>query len=174
MKYAEQTTVSSERSRAEIETILGRYGASSFAYMWQGTTALILFEYNGKRIKFMLRLPSRDDKAIKCTPERGTVRSREAQEKAYKQAVRQKWRALTLVIKAKLKAEGVSAGVPDLFIPIPKQGYHGLFVEMKVGKNRTSPEQDEWLALLRKNGYRAAVCYGADAAIKTIDDYIMG
>lgn len=74
---------------------------------------------------------------------------------------------------AKLKAEGVSAGVPDLFIPIPKQGYHGLFIEMKVGKNRTSLEQDEWLALLRKNGYRAEVCYGADAAIKTIDDYIM-
>jgi hypothetical protein len=109
MKYAEQTTVSSERSRAEIETILGRYGASSFAYMWQGTTALILFEYNGKRIKFMLRLPSRDDKAIKCTPERGTVRSREAQEKAYKQAVRQKWRALTFVIKAKLEA--VESGI---------------------------------------------------------------
>ncbi len=74
---------------------------------------------------------------------------------------------------AKLKAEGVSAGVPDLFIPIPKQGCHGLFIEMKVGKNRTSPEQDEWLALLRKNCYKAAVCYGADAAIKTIDDYIM-
>lgn len=75
---------------------------------------------------------------------------------------------------AKLKAEGVSAGVPDLFIPIPKSGSHGLFIEMKVGKNRTSSEQDEWLALLRKNGYKAAVCYGADAAIKTIDDYITG
>ncbi len=109
MKYAEQTTVSSERSRAEIETILGRYGASSFAYMWQGTAALILFEYNGKRIKFMLQLPSRDDKSIKYTPERGTVRSKEAQEKAYEQAVRQKWRALALVIKAKLEA--VESGI---------------------------------------------------------------
>ena len=77
--------------------------------MWQGTTALILFEYNGKRIKFMLQLPSRDEKAIKCTPERGTVRSKEAQEKAYEQAVRQKWRALTLVIKAKLEA--VESGI---------------------------------------------------------------
>lgn len=43
---------------------------------------------------------------------------------------------------------------------------------MKVGKNRTSPEQDEWLALLRKNGYDAQVCYGADAAISVIDDYM--
>lgn len=109
MKYAENTTVSSERSRAEIETILGRYGASSFAYMWQGTAALILFEYNGKRIKFMLQLPSRDDKMIKYTPERGTVRSKDAQEKAYEQAVRQKWRALALVIKAKLEA--VESGI---------------------------------------------------------------
>lgn len=109
MKYAEQTTVSSERSRAEIETILGRYGATSFAYMWQGTTALILFEYKEKRIRFMLKLPSRDDKKIKYTPERGTVRSREAQEKAYEQAVRQKWRALALVIKAKLEA--VESGI---------------------------------------------------------------
>ena len=73
---------------------------------------------------------------------------------------------------AKLKAEGVSAGVPDLFIPIPKQGYHGLFIEMKVGKNRTSPEQDEWLALLRKSGYKAEVCYGADAAINEIEKYL--
>lgn len=109
MKYAEQTAVSSERSRAEIETILGRYGATSFAYMWQGTTALILFEYKEKRIRFMLKLPSRDDKAIRLTPERGTVRSREAQEKAYEQAVRQKWRALALVIKAKLEA--VESGI---------------------------------------------------------------
>lgn len=74
----------------------------------------------------------------------------------------------------KLKAEGVSAGVPDLFLPIPKQEFHGLFIEMKVGRNRTSAEQDEWIALLRKNGYRAEVCYGADAAIKAIDEYIMG
>lgn len=61
----------------------------------------------------------------------------------------------------------------DLFLPIPKQEFHGLFIEMKVGRNRTSVEQDEWIALLRKNGYRAEVCYGADAAIKAIDDYIM-
>lgn len=77
--------------------------------MWQGRAALILFEYNGKRIKFLLDLPSRDDKSIKYTPERGTVRGKEAQDKAYEQAVRQKWRALALVIKAKLEA--VESGI---------------------------------------------------------------
>lgn len=109
MKYAEQTTVSSERSRAEIETVLGRYGATSFAYMWQGLMAVIYFEYNGKRIKFMLALPDRNADEFRLTPERRTVRSKDAQDKAYEQAVRQKWRALALVIKAKLEA--VESGI---------------------------------------------------------------
>ncbi len=73
---------------------------------------------------------------------------------------------------ARLKAEGVSAGVPDLFLPVPNKSHHGLFIEMKVGRNRPSPAQDNWLALLRKNGYDAQVCYGADAAIAVIDDYM--
>lgn len=109
MIYAEQTTVSSERSRAEIESTLGRYGATSFAYMWQGLRAVILFEYNGKRIKFMLTLPDRNDDQFRLTPERRTTRSVDAQNKAYEQAVRQKWRALALVIKAKLEA--VESGI---------------------------------------------------------------
>lgn len=73
---------------------------------------------------------------------------------------------------ARLKAEGVSAGVPDLFLPVPNRLYHGLFVEMKYGKGRTSPAQNDWLALLRKNGYDAQVCYGADAAMERIDAYM--
>lgn len=73
---------------------------------------------------------------------------------------------------AKLKAEGVSAGVPDLFIPVPTADYHGLFIEMKYGKGRTSKEQDEWLELLHKNGYLAQVCYGADSAMEVIDTYL--
>lgn len=75
---------------------------------------------------------------------------------------------------ARLKAAGVSAGVPDLFLPIPVKRYHGLFVEMKVGKNKPSPAQDEWIDLLRRNGYAVKVCYGAEAAIHTIEDYIHG
>lgn len=75
---------------------------------------------------------------------------------------------------ARLKAEGVSAGVPDLFIPLPNDTYHGLFIEMKAGKNKTSKEQDAWISLLRRNGYSAAVCYGADAAIREIEEYILG
>lgn len=75
---------------------------------------------------------------------------------------------------ARLKAEGVSAGVPDLFLPIPTGNCHGLFIEMKVGKNKSSASQNAWIALLKKNGYAAEVCYGAYAAIKMIDRYILG
>ena len=73
---------------------------------------------------------------------------------------------------ARLKAEGVLAGVPDLFLPVPNKSYHGLFIEMKYGKGRTSAAQDDWLALLRRNGYDAQVCYGATAAMEIIDEYM--
>lgn len=100
--YASQTTVSSEKSRAEIERTLARYGASSFMYGWDQNHALIAFEMNGRRLKFVLPMPDRDD--FMRTPSKRQLRSPAAAKKAYEQAVRQRWRALALVIKAKLEA----------------------------------------------------------------------
>lgn len=37
---------------------------------------------------------------------------------------------------ARLKAQGVRAGVPDLCLPVPSGAYHGLFIELKAGKTR--------------------------------------
>ena len=59
----------------------------------------------------------------------------------------------------KLKAEGVSAGVPDLFIPSLR-----LFIEMKDLKGVVSPAQKEWLEYLASVGYSVAVCHGFDEA----------
>jgi hypothetical protein len=73
-----------------------------------------------------------------------------------------------------LKMQGVKAGVPDLFIPVARGNYHGLFIEMKYGKNKTTALQEEWLELLNKNGYCAAVCYGFDKAQTVIDWYMGG
>ena len=42
---------------------------------------------------------------------------------------------------SKLKAEGLRAGVPDLCLPVARQGFHGMFIELKVGKGKPSPEQ---------------------------------
>ena len=70
-----------------------------------------------------------------------------------------------------LKRQGVKAGVPDLCFPVPKGKYHGMYIEMKYGKNKTTQAQNEWLELLSKNGYMTAVCYGFEEAQAVIDKY---
>lgn len=71
-----------------------------------------------------------------------------------------------------LKRQGVKAGVPDLCLPVPKGAYHGLYIEMKVGRNKPSAKQKEWLAALAENGYAVCVCYGAAEARKHIEKYL--
>ena len=71
-----------------------------------------------------------------------------------------------------LKRQGVKAGVPDLCLPVPKGTYHGLYIEMKVGKNKPSAKQKEWLAALGGNGYAVCVCYGAAEARRYIEKYL--
>jgi len=74
----------------------------------------------------------------------------------------------------RLKREGVKAGVPDLCLPVPRGIYHGLYIELKAGRNRTTDNQDRWLQALSKNGYCTAVCHGWEAATKTIVNYLKG
>lgn len=109
--YAENTTVSSDQSRAEIERTLARYGATGFMYGWEQDQAMIAFKTHARQVRFMLPLPGRDDREFTHTPEKGLKRSPAQSEKAYEQAVRQRWRALSLVIKAKLEA--VEAGIAE-------------------------------------------------------------
>lgn len=73
---------------------------------------------------------------------------------------------------ARLKAEGVSAGVPDLCIPVARGKAHGMYIEMKYGKNTTTAEQKEWISYLVMAGYACAVCYSADAAIAAVREYL--
>ncbi len=73
----------------------------------------------------------------------------------------------------RLKASGVLAGIPDLFLPAPSGNYHGLYLELKrVGKSSVSPAQRDIIAKLRDQGYRVEVCKGAEAAVTTILDYL--
>ena len=73
---------------------------------------------------------------------------------------------------ARLKAQGVRAGVPDLFLPVPTSKYHGLYIEMKFGRNRPTAEQNEWLKNLSNMGYKTAVCYGWEEAREVIERYM--
>lgn len=70
-----------------------------------------------------------------------------------------------------LQKMGVKSGVPDLFLPVARGRYHGLFIEMKAQKGRLSENQANWLKDLRLQGYAAAVCYGAREAIDIITKY---
>ena len=101
-RYAANTDVSSSRSRDEIERTLQRYGADQFLYGWQDDNAVVGFRMQGRQIRFVLPLPSKSEKRF--TEHSRGARSPEAALKEWEQAVRQKWRALALVIKAKLEA----------------------------------------------------------------------
>ena len=71
-----------------------------------------------------------------------------------------------------LKEMGVKSGVPDLFLPVPNAKYHGLYIEMKVGKNTTSDSQEWWIEHLRKQGYKVAICYGWEEAAAELTEYL--
>jgi hypothetical protein len=111
-RYATRTQVSSERSRAEIERTLQRYGADSFGYGWEGPRAVVGFRLRGRMIRLTVPLPDKHDERFALTP---TGRRRRRPEQAlveWELACRQRWRALALIIKAKLEA--VECGVTTL------------------------------------------------------------
>lgn len=108
-RYAQDTSVSSEASRNEIEKTLRRYGAGGFMYGTQRTFAVVAFEMDNRRIKFTLPMPDPDSREFTHTSYRGTQRTAEAALKEWEQACRQRWRALALAIKAKLEA--VASGI---------------------------------------------------------------
>lgn len=114
-KYAQQTSVSPDRSRAEIERTLTRYGATGFMYGWSERGAVIGFMLRGKQYKCLLEL---EDKEKYLRSEKGRRRTGLQAQGAWEQATRQRWRALNLVIKAKLEAvESKISTVETEFLP---------------------------------------------------------
>ena len=76
---------------------------------------------------------------------------------------------------ARFKAEGVKAGVPDLFLPVPRCEKHGLWIEMKRREGgRVSEHQSEWIQQLLAQGYAVEVCYGWEEASKVLLGYLSG
>jgi len=106
-RYASTTTVPVDRTRTEIESTLRRYDATAFGYAWTEAGATIIFEVSHRRIRMVLPLPDRRDRQF--THHSRGPRDAESAERAYEQACRALWRALLLIVKAKLEA--VSAGI---------------------------------------------------------------
>jgi hypothetical protein len=73
---------------------------------------------------------------------------------------------------ARMKKMGVKPGVSDLLLPIPRKGFHGLWIELKAKKGKPTKEQLEWLDKMTAEGYAAVLCYGCLSAIKTIEQYM--
>lgn len=106
-RFAAQTTVPVERSRAEIEETLRRYNATEFHSGWRAESAMIAFRLENLFIRFVLPLPSRTEKRFTHKRDRfgrEQRRTNQMTSREYDQEVRQRWRALLLTIKAKLEA----------------------------------------------------------------------
>lgn len=71
----------------------------------------------------------------------------------------------------RMKDMGYLNGMPDLFIPEPVGRYSGLFIELKVGRNTTTDNQNEVLSKLCERGYKVAVCYNLDEFMKVVKAY---
>lgn len=99
--YARNTTVSCEKSKTEIEKILKRYGATHFSYTTMPEGAVVQFVNSGKRIRFLVPMPG--------MPQDQNEYGYPTKIRRWEKSQRQKWRALTLIIKAKLEA--VESGI---------------------------------------------------------------
>lgn len=108
-QFAEKTSVSSEKSRAEIETMLSRYGADAFGYMTDGPNACVHFRCKGRFVRFVITQPDKNEKRFIYTPHHQYRRTPEDAFKTWEQECRRLWRSLALVIKAKL--ECIASGI---------------------------------------------------------------
>jgi hypothetical protein len=105
MAYAETTTVPVEKTRAEIERLLTKFKCTQFVVGSDNEkhSAMVQFKAQNRIIRFLVQLPDPEDKKYTHV---SAYRRRGAQAafQAFAQGERQRWRALYLVIKAKLEA----------------------------------------------------------------------
>lgn len=135
MRFAENTSVPVEKSKAEIEGLLSRYGASQFASGWANNKAVIQFFAKERRIRFVLPLPDPVSPEFQYPLYKGKPRtwasklSTESAQARWDQACRQRWRALALAIKAKLEAVecGITSFEEEFYANIVLPGGKTLF-----------------------------------------------
>lgn len=73
-----------------------------------------------------------------------------------------------------MKAEGMTAGVWDVHVPYPRQGYHGMYIEFKAGVNGLTKAQKEFGEAMEREGYRMEVHRDAFEAYQAVKKYMTG
>lgn len=111
-RYAEDTTVPVSRSKTELESILSKAGATGFGYITQGSRTAIQFELSGRRYLFRIDLPGLDDPEV-VKNRAGGWRPASQRPNALAQIERQRWRALILIVKAKLESIAQEVETPE-------------------------------------------------------------
>lgn len=111
-KYATNSSVPTDRSRAEIEKCLQRYGADKFGYMTETGKAMITFEISNRRVCISMPIPDINNEMFIPKRKRFGKPNTELQRENWEQACRSCWRSLAMVIKAKL--ESVECGISTL------------------------------------------------------------
>lgn len=79
-------------------------------------------------------------------------------------------------VAAKLKAQGVKAGVPDLVLPMARGGFFGLYIEFKAAAPNdaaVSASQHGFIQALNGQGYLAVVCRGHFDAMEALRAYLI-
>lgn len=161
MAYAEKTTVSVTKTKADIEDLIIRYGADQFISGFKENLAVIGFTMANRQIKFLLPLPDKTDKIFWYTAGRGQKRSDDAAYAAWEQACRSKWRALYLIIKAKLEAveSGISTVEREFLyeIVLPDGRTAGEWMLPQINEAYLTGEMPPLLPMLEKNNFCAEI-----------------
>ena len=72
-----------------------------------------------------------------------------------------------------MKRTGTKAGVPDMFLPVARGGFHGMYIEMKRTKGgHVSDEQKSGIKALTEQGYKCVITKGWEDAAEQITAYI--
>jgi hypothetical protein len=77
-----------------------------------------------------------------------------------------------LIEAVRMKKEGIKSGVFDMFMPVARGDYHGIYLEMKIKGGRVSDNQKWWQRETTKQGYLSVICYGWEDARKEIINYL--
>lgn len=155
MAYAEKTTISISRTKADIEDLIQKAGAEQFISGYKDNMSIIGFTLANRQIRFILPLPEKTDNEFLYTPGRRTKRSSEQVHAAWEQACRSKWCSLYLIIKAKLEAveSGISTVEHEFFydIVLPNGQTLGEYIAPQLELSYFNGDMPPLLPLLNDN-----------------------